>query len=205
MIDITIDTTKMQAKVEDLVRELRLSFGDFRDFFLEFDAWLTTHLKSNYDREGPHWAPLAKSTRAARATGLKYGTAPAWHKTGGGWTGSTPTSYYRRTKPLRRVSDAHPIGQWTGKARKRALKKGKALRSYYVRDFRPDDFARDRLYWIHTGGPGRPPRPIYRQRVLEKEFAARAKAYANNLVSAVERAIEGLGPDISDRLSKRFL
>ena len=204
MFELTIDTSNMISTVQRIAETLRLNLGDFRDLFRDYDAWLSKHIQDNFDKEGPNWAPLARSTRAARGRGLKYGTAPAWHRAGGGRTGSTPSSYYRSTRPMRRASEAHPIGVWTGRARRRAIKKGKALRSKYVRDFGPEDETRDRLHWLHTGGPHRQPRPLYRNRVLEKQLERMAQEYGNTLISKVDEALEGLGTDILDRLRGRF-
>jgi hypothetical protein len=182
MIDITIDTAAVEKKIRTLAEEMRLGFGDFRDLFLEFDAWLSGHLKKNFNREGPNWAPLARATRRARLKG--------WGYYGKRRSGEGPD---------------HRIGRWTHGAYRRAQKKGKALRTRYVRDFGPRDFSRDKLHWLHTGGPFRPPRRLYRQRVIEKEFVRMVDKYANTVVQVIENKLADLGPGIAERLESRFL
>lgn len=205
MIGLGVDTFSAEKAIRLLMKELGLAFGDFRDFFIEYDAWLTGHIKSNYDREGPNWKGLAPRTRYARRLALERGDTPVKHR-GSGRAGSViytaPTGYYRQNKPLRRVGEAHPIGQWTGKARRRALKKGKAQRKRYLRDFGPKDIHQYKLMWLHEGAPTRPPRRLYRARYLQKQLEKMAGEYGRSLVDALDKAISDLG--FSERFMRRF-
>lgn len=181
MIELSVNTEEMKRVVDRLAKESGLNFGDFRPLFLEFDGWLSRHLKDNFNREGPHWSPLAPATVRARLKGWGY--------------------YKKRSTE----GDRHRIGRWTHGAYKRAQKKGKALRSKYIRDFGPEDFSRAKLEWLHLGGPSRPPRRLYKQRTLDKKLRILAERFARSVVNTIEEKLADLGPGISERLTSRFL
>lgn len=183
MIRLSFNGPDLLDQAKRLGADLRLATGDMRDLMLRFDKALTLYIKRRFDREGPHWARLAPSTVAARERGIRLPTGSIYKGRSQIYQIGKRGSYYRREKPLRRVAAVHPIGQWTGKARLQALKPGKAKRQSYARDFgKRSTPARQRLVYLHKGGPTRPPRPIYRVREVEKLLQKEGQAYIEKLI-----------------------
>ncbi len=186
MIRLSFNGPELLKQAKTLGANLGLATGDLRDLMLKFDKALTQYIKRRFDSEGPHWAPLRPSTRAARERGLRLPTGSINKGRSQIYRLKRGGSYYRLQKPLRRVGPDHPIGQWTGKARLQALKKGKAKRKSYERTFgKGTTPARQRLAYLHKGGKGRPPRPIYRKREVEKLLQKVGSEYIEEVIDAL--------------------
>lgn len=203
MIELAINTDEIRRKAQEIGKAWGLIFSDQTMMFRGFDVRLSEHIKGNFEKEGPGWAPLAESTREARERALRLKTDRTKV-----WSRSTrfyrQASYYRRTRPTKGVSPGAPIGVWTGKIRKRAQAKGKANRSAYTRTFGPRGEIRDRLAWLHQGGPNRAPRPIYRHRRVERLFVKYAKWWFETLTGRIDMVLDrspGLQSVINEKAS----
>lgn len=167
MIDLSINTDELKREALSITRSWALVLGDLRDMFGGYDVKLSKQIEKTFKKEGPGWASLAPSTRMARRRGWGY------YKTGG-----------------RKAGDAHPIGVWTGKAKRRAMSNGKALRKGYTRTFGKDDAIRKRVGYLHKGGPYRAPRPIYRKRAVERLLKSHATWWLDTIASKLNRAMK---------------
>jgi len=175
MIGLDIDVNQFWKFMDKAMTEFKLQAGDFRLFFGYADTVITDHVKDRFGYEGPGWRQLAASTRKARARRWGY------YKKGGLTRG-----------------DAHPIGVWTGKMRRRALSKGKAKRKLYERSFGREDEIRTRLVHFHDGGRYQEARPIYRKPILEKLIKKHGDIWYRALAKAVNKMekfkpLKGLG------------
>lgn len=192
MLRLSLNTPVLLEDVRRLGEVLGLATGDLFDLFEEFDAGLTKQIKARFDRGGPGWDRLRPSTVAARERGIRKPTGV--NRISRSQTFQVKSGYYRTEKPLGRVGPSGPIGQWTGKARRQAIKKGKVRRKSYTRDFgKKSTPARQRLEWLHKGGKNRNPRLIYVERQVRRLLKKKGDLYLKELVRNFNQADDLLG------------
>ena len=165
MLDLDVNTAAVQKTTETAFAALGAAFKDLRPLYKEIDEDISTYIGRRY-RDDHRWAPLKSSTLKARTR--------RW-----GWYRQKPETI--NTK-----------GVWTGKARKRALKKGRVGKKNYTREFGPHDKIRARLSAFHLGRKDQAPRPIHEEKGLERIAAGKATASADRITREVDRLFTNL-------------
>lgn len=186
MIDARINTAEIKKDAQRIFQPWKTVFGDLREVWRGFDSRLSEMLFKNF-KKASGWAGLAESTKKTRERARRLGQdkRKLWSRSRGVFR--MAGCYYRRTRPLKEAGASGPIGVWTGKSRNRTKVKGKANRTTYEKTFGKKGEIRDRLGYLHHGGPNRPPRPLFKRKRVETKCKRYFNKAFNDMVKAFDR------------------